>query len=152
MITTSMRSNMSSQGHFRWHQCKRAIQRFGLILRLSANLKSVGLIYRRCAIHGSFATDSLSLRKLPNAKRILPIAPGKNKQIREKLKPRIPMAQVDTNKHYFLPRRHEDPRSQTIYTGSLSYNFVFLRAFVVNQNQCQFAVSDCFSAVSEDFV
>jgi hypothetical protein len=31
------------------------------------------------------ATDSLSLRKLPNAWRILPIAPGKDKQIREKI-------------------------------------------------------------------
>jgi hypothetical protein len=37
------------------------------------------------SVHGAFATDSLSLRKLPKPHRILPIVPAKNKHSQEKI-------------------------------------------------------------------
>ena len=41
------------------------------------------------------ATDCLSLRKLPNAQRILPIVPARNKQIQEKLEPQPALSEVE---------------------------------------------------------
>jgi hypothetical protein len=42
----------------------------------SAILKSVGLIYQRRKVHGAFATDALSLSKLPRTTCIVPHFPA----------------------------------------------------------------------------
>ena len=62
-----------------WHSCP---VHFLIHCPGSAIVESVGMLYQRRKIHGAFATDSLSLCKLPNTYRILRIVPAKNKQSR----------------------------------------------------------------------
>jgi hypothetical protein len=70
------------------------------------------------------ATDFLSSRKLPNAPRILPIVPGKDKQIRQKIGttacPERSRMGINTNEHFFHEDRKLKPQINTDKSNSMS--------------------------------